>query len=560
MITLGINRSGHDGSVALLDGNKVLLFVQEERLTNIKYAEFVFQSINKVKEYVNHVDILAISGVDPIEHSVEKFSSLSIYEACIQSLGKSFKNNKIKVIDFSNEHHKVHAATAFYNSGFKEALCIVRDGLGSNLGNLVGMEHREHSSVFLASYPSTFSIVEQFGALHYDTLEFYPFQKVQLNEKLMFHNTQTEGATYERLAMHYGLGELPGPGKLMGMSSYGKEDSNVPSFFTEDGFVDKEFVFRKIDFTLPWFEGVFLPDDFQTRANYAYRLQKDLEKALIDYILNMLAKTNQKNVCLSGGVFLNCVANYKIRQALPKDVKLYVEPLCADYGNALGAAKLAYYLETHSTEVVPQTHLYYGAKYTYTIDDLQNEKIVENVKAQDVAFLLSQQNIVAIYQGGAESGPRALGNRSILYDPRDPKGKDHVNSVKNREWFRPFAGTVLFEKACDWFDLDSLDESPYMMYAVDVLPTQVFKIPAITHVDNTCRIQTLKKDVNPAYYDLIQEFESITGVPILFNTSFNLAGDVIVETLNDALKTIHESNIDYLYLPELQTLVKGRNK
>jgi len=161
-----------------------------------------------------------------------------------------------------------------------------------------------------------------------------------------------------------------------------------------------------------------------------------------------------------------------------------------------------------------------------------------------------------MYQGRSEGGPRALGNRSILFDPRNPNGKDIVNTVKNREWFRPFAGTILLEKVNDWFDMAGLDESPYMMYAVDTLKNKIDSIPAINHIDNTCRVQTLTQKQNPNFYKLIQEFESITQVPILFNTSFNLAGDCIVETIQDAIDTVQKSKIDYLYVPELGVLIK----
>jgi len=178
------------------------------------------------------------------------------------------------------------------------------------------------------------------------------------------------------------------------------------------------------------------------------------------------------------------------------------------------------------------------------------------VSHKDIAKLISERNIVCIFQGRSEAGPRALGNRSILYDPTDPNGKDFVNKVKKREWFRPFAGTILSEKANRWFDMAGLEESPFMMYAMDVWPNKQDKIKAITHVDGTCRIQTVTKEQNPHYYKLIQEFEKITGVPILFNTSFNLAGDPLVETIEDALETVLKSEMNYLYLPELEILLE----
>jgi carbamoyltransferase len=178
----------------------------------------------------------------------------------------------------------------------------------------------------------------------------------------------------------------------------------------------------------------------------------------------------------------------------------------------------------------------------------------KKTSSKEVADLLSKGKIIALYQGRSESGPRALGNRSILFDPRVKNGKDIVNKVKQREWFRPFAGTVLYEYAGEWFDLRGLKESPFMMYAVNVHENKQNLIPSIVHVDGSCRIQTLTRNQNKNYYDLINEFYKITGVPILFNTSFNLAGDCIVETLEDAQKTLANSDIDYLYLPEFNLL------
>ena len=152
-----------------------------------------------------------------------------------------------------------------------------------------------------------------------------------------------------------------------------------------------------------------------------------------------------------------------------------------------------------------------------------------------------------MFQGRAEAGPRALGNRSILYDPTDVNGKDFVNTVKGREWFRPFAGTVLKEHANEWFDLRGMDETPYMMYAVELQSKAIGELPAITHVDGTCRVQTVTEEQNKHYYDLISEFHKLSGVPVLFNTSFNLAGEPLVEDLKDAIHTLRSSKIEYLY-------------
>ena len=169
-------------------------------------------------------------------------------------------------------------------------------------------------------------------------------------------------------------------------------------------------------------------------------------------------------------------------------------------------------------------------------------------KKEAIDKILEHQ-IVAIFQDSSEYGPRALGNRSLLFDPRNKNGKDIVNKIKKRDWFRPFAGTVLLEHARDWFEMGTIKESPYMSYAIPVKEEKKKIIPSITHVDGTCRIQTLTIEQNENFYELIKLFYSKTNVPILFNTSFNLGGEPLVETKEDALDTLKRSNIDYLYLP-----------
>jgi len=177
---------------------------------------------------------------------------------------------------------------------------------------------------------------------------------------------------------------------------------------------------------------------------------------------------------------------------------------------------------------------------------------------QEAIDLILQQEIVAIFQGQSEWGPRALGNRSLLFDPRNKDGKDIVNKIKKREWYRPFAGSCLLEHANDWFEMGVIKESPYMTFAIPVKEEKKSLIPCITHVDGTCRIQTVTKEQNKNFYELIDEFYKITNVPMLFNTSFNLAGEPLVETLDDAHSTIERSDLKYIYLPDLQSQSSGQ--
>lgn len=182
-------------------------------------------------------------------------------------------------------------------------------------------------------------------------------------------------------------------------------------------------------------------------------------------------------------------------------------------------------------------------------------KKIVNITYIDIAKYLFDRKIVAIFQGRSEIGPRALGNRSMLYTPVDPEGRDFVNNVKGREMFRPLAASILFEHAHEWFDLIGFNEAPHMTYSFKALPEKAKLIPSVIHVDGSCRIQTVKQTENLHYYELISAFYALSGIPMLLNTSFNLAGEPIVETVDDALRTFKNSRIDILYFPELQNAI-----
>ena len=259
------------------------------------------------------------------------------------------------------------------------------------------------------------------------------------------------------------------------------------------------------------------------------------------------------------------LANYYYKERFP-DLNIFVDPISNDGGTSIGLARYFSHIYAQKNDIEydrdPLNTLYLGPKYEYTTEDLEYYKdiVVSDTTPADVAKMIYDKNIVTIFQGRSEGGPRALGNRSILYNPADQNGKDFVNTVKGREWFRPFAGTVLKEHASEWFDLRGMDESPFMMYAVELQSKAVGELPAITHVDGTCRVQTVTEEQNKHYYDLINEFYNLSNVPVLFNTSFNLAGEPLVETLEDAIKTLRNSKIEYLYLPELGKLVTVANE
>jgi carbamoyltransferase len=230
----------------------------------------------------------------------------------------------------------------------------------------------------------------------------------------------------------------------------------------------------------------------------------------------------------------------------------------------MGAALMFWHALDDNNTIQKLDTLYLGPVHTYTQTEIE-EKVkfasgqLTDATHKDVVKLLREKNIVTIFQGRSENGPRALGNRSVLFDPTFPDGKDYVNQVKHREYFRPFAGSILEEDVHEWFDLRGMKNSPHMMYAVNCQPGIEEKIPSIIHEDHTCRIQTVNPEQNKHYYDLIKAFKDETGIPILFNTSFNLGGDPLVETLDDAIDTLMRSDIEYLYLPEYGKLIKIEN-
>jgi carbamoyltransferase len=355
-------------------------------------------------------------------------------------------------------------------------------------------------------------------------------------------------------------------GKTMGLSAFGKDNKSIPKLLSIDSCGNDTFKLKE-PLILNNFEdnkylkindlgccGAELRQTEFVREDLAYRIQSDYEEYLIQICKKALKLSKHKNLVLTGGCALNCVANYKLLKSLPEDVTLYVDPTCDDSSVSIGGVYNVHH------QVDPQKdftlkNLYKGRQMTYNFEYEDQYQATP----KDIAELLDMGKVIAIAQGRSEIGPRALGNRSILFDPRVKDGKDIINRIKKREEFRPFAGTVLQEHAKEWFDMDRLDESPFMMYAVDVLPEKIEQIPSIVHVDGTCSVQTVTEEQNKNYYDVISEFHKITGVPILFNTSFNLAGDTMVDTIEDALYTLHNSEIEYLYLPEISTLVRVAN-
>jgi len=304
----------------------------------------------------------------------------------------------------------------------------------------------------------------------------------------------------------------------------------------------------------------------ENRRNMAYQIQTESQKEVANLIRKAVAMTGKNKVVISGGYGLNCVANYYYLEELKDEgIEIYVEPVSNDAGTAMGGAMLMHRRLTKSNKRQEQQEtLYEGPAYSYTDEEInavveKYDATVEDADNTKAVDLLVDRKIVTLFQGRSENGPRALGNRTIMYDPSDPNGKDYVNKVKRREYFRPFAGSILEEDVHEWFDLRGMKSSPTMMYAVNCQEGIAEKIPSIIHVDGTCRIQTVNRDQNKHYYDVIKAFKERTGISIIFNTSFNLGGEPLVETLDDAVRTLRNSDIEYLYLPEYNKLITVKN-
>ena len=583
---------GHNSSVCLLKNGEIVFSIEEERLSRRKYDGGPFAAMIKILDYTSTLDYLVIAHTQHLSDTAGKvdFSGDDVYTGLARKLGLINRHNDNpwvhpQVVDLSHIHHKLHAACAFYRSGFDEAVAVIVDGAGTFIPLQINNENYtswETESVFKCSYPNDFKTVYKHLGLR------GPMSGAIVSDfdSAMYHESGTHEAVisdragitkvYEAVTQYCGWSGIEA-GKTMGLFPYGKENDNIPKLFDETSKVplpNRNLIVPTYPNGAEVNHRLFSElessdaDDITTldnRRDLAYACQTQTQAQVVKLIRKAVDTTGHKRVVISGGYGLNCVANYHYLDELSKEgIEIYVEPISNDAGTAIGAALLHYHSLYPASRDYSTDGVYLGFEYNYTNNDLNElSKIysfeVEDADNSDIVKLLLDKNIVALFQGRSENGPRALGNRSILFNPTYTDGKDFVNNIKHREYFRPFAGTILEEHVHEWFDLRGMQNSPHMMYAVNCQPGVELKIPAIIHVDNTCRIQTVTSKQNKHYYDLISEFYRQTDIPILFNTSFNLGGEPLVETLEDAIATLSNSEIEYLFLPELSKLIKVLN-
>ena len=583
---------GHNGGVCLLKDGEIVFSIEEERITRQKYDGGPFATMLRILDYTPKLDYLVIAHTTPKDTAGKiDFSGEDMYTGFARKLGlidrKQNRFNHPQVIDLSHIHHKLHAACAFYRSGFEDAVAVIVDGAGTFIElsyqgeALTGWEVE---SIFDCAYPASFTtlykhigikeprpgeIIKNFSGDRYD-------EKTTHECRIGDHAGIVK--VYEAITEYCGFTAIEA-GKTMGLFPYGKPNDKIPKLFDNTSTYDssnRNLIIPRypngaiVNYNL--FE--YLTDansqdltELQNRRDLAYACQTQTQEQVLQLILKAVEISGKTHVVLSGGYGLNCVANYFYLDKLnEKGIKLYVEPISNDAGTAIGAAMMIYRSINNESGIIEFTdNLYLGFEKIYSNDEIEITCAMFDAELKDsdnteIVDLLRNKNIVAVFQGRSENGPRALGNRSILFDPTFQDGKDFVNAVKHREYFRPFAGTILKEHAHEWFDLRGMEESPSMMYAVNCKPGVAEKIPSVIHVDGTCRIQTVTEKQNKHFYDLISEFYKATGTPILFNTSFNLGGDPLVETLHDALDTLARSEIEYLYLPENGKLIRILNQ
>lgn len=530
LTVLGIHKDPwHNTGACIIkdDGKKIeTVSISEERFDRIKDSRnFPEMSINACMKQVNiksydEIDMIVLDYIENDNWTIDQFNRKCRNDVFL----KDFPQNKI----FTVNHHLLHACAVYFSSGFNESAILIIDGRGT---------HKETQSLFVANE----------------------------NNIRLINKTDKIGIGLLYAAVTHDIGwEILQEGKTMGLAPYGKNFNK--SFYNFPNKFDKIIT----DYSDFCEEGTYkikqkhdIPKTFDEKARGAYEVQAECERALL-HLAKYAKTTGQNKLCISGGVGLNSISNNKIRIAEPKLFdEIFINPAASDTGIPLGAALYGFHIlgkkPINSYELSP----YLGP--TYEMEEINDA--IKNYSNNDTFYcinkgslkiaskILKNNLILANFQGRSEIGPRALGNRSILMSPMVKENKDRLNHrVKKRESFRPFAPSVLEDRAIEFFEMD--DKSPYMLFICAVKSNKKNLLPAITHIDGTARIQTISRAMNEKFYNLIKTFGDDTGVPVLLNTSFNINKEPIVETPSDAIKCFLNTDIDALLI-ENTLLIKS---
>ncbi|MFC1590926.1 carbamoyltransferase [Thermodesulfobacteriota bacterium] len=527
---------GWDGNPNIYQDSLDLPFDLEADNSTLDFNEV--ENFQKLIDYTLETGGVDISDVDTVTYSYRYNENVKKYFA--------EKNRNIEFV--VPEHHLAHACQAYLPSPFDEAAIMVVDGQGVPLARKGG----DQMSGCLAYGKGDaidmlweFPVRQSLGGLYSYITKICGFKT---NEECKTMGLASYGGMeyFDRLKkeIKYEACELDLRSIVRSLKSGTLPEKQLYSFGRVESLL-REYAPRAKD-------GEY--SDMYT--GIAQAGQKIAEEVMIYMADWLYEKTGSKNLCIAGGVGLNCVANYQVLSKT-KFENIFVYPNAGDNGLPVGQSLYAYTMLAGKPRAYAATHDYLGKQYTRE----EVRSAVDNYRGRDDVSIVEFQNIEELYdvmaqriaagditswwQGRSEFGPRALGNRSILADPRNKDMKDILNSrVKFREGFRPFTPSVLKEHSGEYFSLDT--ESPYMLLAPYVKPGKGEVVPAITHVDNTARVQTVDREINERYYDLIQTFKKLTGIPLLLNTSFNVAGEPIVETPEDAIKCFLSTDIDVL--------------
>jgi carbamoyltransferase len=551
---LGVSCFYHDSAAALLRDGEIVAACQEERLSRKKHdSGFPSRAVRYVlKEGGISPDQLDAVGF--YDKPLLKFERmLSTYVATFPRSFSSFRkaipvwlHEKLWVPSLIRkelapykgpilfaEHHMSHAASCFLVSPFEEAAILTVDGVG------------EWATATFATGRGT---------------------DIQMFKEIRFPHSL--GLLYSAFTYYLGFKVNSAEYKVMGLAPYGKPvhyDRIMKEMvqLNEDGSFKLNMKYFSYDYGLTMTNGRFddffggpprKPETWMTEREFdiAASVQKVCEEVVLRMTRYIHKETGLTNLCMAGGVALNCVANGRVIRETPFK-SLFVQPAAGDAGGAVGVAHYLYNTIEKKARTRAWTHAYLGPAYgdaeiqEYLDGQGAKYRVLSDAElVQGTARLLSEGNVVGWFQGRMEFGPRALGGRSILADPRDPKMRDTLNmKIKFREGFRPFAPSVLADKASEWFDIDC--DSPYMLLVAQVREGKRV-IPSVTHVDGSARLQTVTREESPLYYDVIAEFGRITGVPGIINTSFNVRGEPIVCTPHDAYLCFMRTNMDHLVL------------
>ncbi|MEZ5786848.1 MAG: carbamoyltransferase C-terminal domain-containing protein [Xanthobacteraceae bacterium] len=570
---LGINAYDHDVSACLLRDGKIASAITKERITRKKHDTGFYQS---VVDYCLTAEGISLDDVDlvvrncyvlPVEDLEVRMVSQDVPEIMDDKERQQAKTNPLylsksdKVVTLS--HHLAHAYSAFAVSPFDEGVVMVVDGVGNYCADIAEPGQLTEGVNPLARESESY--------YRFSGTELTPLKKVWLNPVRGFLSDEFYympglGALYSRVSS-YIFADWNKCGEVMGLAPYGQPNAFAPLLeMKEDG--DLVIFDWGLEFDKPWLvdrePNWEKSSSMQHWKDLAWRAQDDTEKVLIERARWLRETTGAKNLCMAGGVALNCVANGRVAREAGFE-NIWIQPAAGDDGIAIGCAYYGYLTLLKNQRSYVMNDAYTGVAYTdKDVQTATDRKLVRmqitTTPSQDIcadtAKLLAEGNIFGWFQGRSEIGPRALGNRSILADPRRAETKDKLNSrIKFRQAFRPFAPIVLAERADEVFEADV--ESPFMLLVRAVRPEWKDRVAAIVHVDGTARIQTVREEQNPLLYRLLKEFEAITGVPVLLNTSFNVRGEPIVETPADALACFLNTGLDYLALHD-RLIAKNR--